>query len=97
MSELVRPGELDYSLDMSVGIFIGNLNFETERDELIKHLEQYGSIIDCEIITDRFTFRSKGFARAETESRETAEKIIRNLNGKTLGGRPLKIELYMNK
>lgn len=79
---------------MSRIIFIGNLNYDTTVDRLSDFLSPFGTLEKCEIIVDKYTFKSKGFAYAELDSPETADRIISNLNGKTLDGRTVKIEYY---
>lgn len=85
---------LKYIYAMGIGLFIGNLNYETENETLKKHLEKYGEVTACEIITDKFTFRSKGFAKVETPDESEAEKIIAGAEGIILDGRPLRIERF---
>jgi len=77
---------------MTAFLFIGNLNYDTTNDELSELLSEYGSILNCKIILDKFTLKSKGFAHIDVENRETADKIIRELNGTEFNRRPLKIE-----
>ncbi|MBN2658880.1 MAG: RNA-binding protein [Spirochaetales bacterium] len=79
---------------MAIEIFIGNLNYETESERLRDHLGQFGTITRCRVITDKFTFRSKGFATAETTDMAEAEKIISGASGTILDGRPLKVERF---
>lgn len=80
---------------MNFSLFIGNLNYGTTNDQLLTLMSKYAEIIKCEITIDRFTLKSKGFAFAEVENREIADKIIADLNGRELDGRVLKIE-YCN-
>ena len=79
---------------MNTAIFIGNLNFDTTNETLSSFLHEYGAIKSCEIIIDKFSFKSKGYARVMVENEEIAHKIIESLNGRELEGRPLKIALY---
>lgn len=77
---------------MNISLFIGNLNFAATNDQLLSLLSNYGQINKCNIVLDKFTLRSKGFAHVEVEDEETAEKIRIELNGLSFEGRPLKIE-----
>ena len=79
---------------MTTFLFIGNLNFTTTNDQLLLLLSKYGENIKCKITIDRFTQKSKGFAHAEVENKETAEKIIKELRSIELDGRQLKIEYF---
>lgn len=85
---------LSYIICMSIGLFIGNLNYETTEETLKNHLKGFGPVIECSISLDRFTFKSKGFGRAEIPDREAAEKIIKTANGSMLDGRPIKIDFF---
>jgi RNA recognition motif-containing protein len=82
---------------MNKQLFVGNLNFDTTQDALLAELEKYGEITRLEIITDKFSFKSKGFAHVTVDSLETAERIIKALNGKNLDGRPMRVEMYNRK
>lgn len=42
-------------------VFVGGLAWETQRDAMRKHFEQFGEILEAVIITDRVTGRSKGY------------------------------------
>lgn len=81
-------------ISMAISLFIGNLNFAATNEQLLSLLSVYGKIIQCTIVTDKFTLKSKGFARVDVENKETAEKIIRELNAGMFEGRPLKIEYF---
>lgn len=79
---------------MSVELFIGNLNYETENKGLTEYLNQYGKVISCEIILDKFTYRSKGFARVKASDESEARKILDQASGTILDGRPLKVSYF---
>ncbi|MDA3808829.1 MAG: RNA-binding protein [Spirochaetaceae bacterium] len=80
---------------MSKKLFIGNLNFDVTSDELRDYLGGYGSLLSLNIIEDRFSLKSKGFAHAVVENQKAAEAILEQLNGKIFKGRPLKIEFFI--
>jgi RNA recognition motif-containing protein len=52
---------------------------------------QVGNVTNCDLITDKFTGKSRGFAFVEMSSEEEAQKAIAELNGKDLDGRPLRV------
>jgi len=72
-------------------LFVGNLSFQTTESELQALFEQFGEITRVQIMTDRDTGRSRGFAFVEMTSDEAAAKAIEALNGKDLGGRALNV------
>ncbi len=72
-------------------IYVGNLNYATEENELEKLFTQYGTVTSCRVITDRYTNRSKGFGFVEMEDAESADTAISALNGTELSGRTLKV------
>lgn len=72
-------------------IFVGNLEFSTTEDALRKLFEAYGPVERVNIMTDRETGRSRGFAFVEMTNEGEADKAIAALNGTNLGGRTLNV------
>jgi cold-inducible RNA-binding protein len=72
-------------------IFVGNLSFQTTQDELLATFSQYGSVERVNIVTDRDTGQSRGFAFIEMTERRDAETAISQLNGAELNGRALNV------
>jgi RNA recognition motif-containing protein len=72
-------------------IFVGNLSFNTNEDELRQAFEAYGQVDRVSIMTDRDTGRSRGFGFVEMASAEDGEKAIAALNGTQLGGRTINV------
>ncbi|MCC6384349.1 MAG: RNA-binding protein [Bacteroidia bacterium] len=70
-----------------MNIFVGNLNFKTTEQELGDLFSGYGNVQSVQIITDKFSGRSKGFAFVEMPDKEEAEKAIEGLNNYSLGDR----------
>jgi cold-inducible RNA-binding protein len=75
---------------MSKRIYVGNLSYQTTEGDLSNLFEQVGQVDSVNIINDRDTGRSKGFAFVEM-SGEDAEKAIVQLNGSELDGRTLTV------
>jgi len=67
-------------------IYVGNLPFDTENEELSAMFEPYGEVTDCFIPLDRNDGRPRGFAFI-TMSDDNAQKAIEGLNGIEFGGR----------
>jgi cold-inducible RNA-binding protein len=72
-------------------IFVGNLSFQTTQDDLVAAFSQYGSVERVNIITDRDSGQSRGFAFVEMTERRDAETAISQLNGTQLNGRTLNV------
>jgi cold-inducible RNA-binding protein len=72
-------------------IFVGNLSFNTNEDELRQIFESYGQVDRVSIMTDRDTGRSRGFGFVEMASNEDGEKAIAALNGSQVGGRTINV------
>ena len=72
-------------------IFVGNLSFNTNEDELRQIFEAHGQVDRVSILTDRDTGRSRGFGFVEMTSDEDGEKAIAALNGSQFGGRTINV------
>ena len=77
---------------MSVKLYVGNLSYETTSDELRTLFGGVGQVESCNLIIDRDTDRSKGFAFVEMDSKESANAAKEKLNGQDLHGRVLKVD-----
>ena len=75
---------------MSKKIYVGNLSYQTTEGDLTNLFEQIGPVDSVNVITDRDTGRSKGFAFVEMSS-DDAEKAIGQLNGSEVNGRTLTV------
>ncbi len=76
---------------MGTRLYIGNLSYDAMENDLRALFEQAGSVIKCDIMIDRNTGQSKGFAFVEMASQEDATKAIETCNGKDFEGRPLTV------
>ncbi len=74
-----------------MNIFVGNLNFKLEEEELREVFEEYGEVSSAKIIKDKFTNRSRGFGFVEMPNDEEANKAIRELDGAELDGRNMNV------
>lgn len=72
-----------------MNIYVGNLNFQTPEEKLEQLFAAYGSIESVQIITDKYSGRSKGFAFVEMTDQESAQNAIEELNSHNLDGRNL--------
>ncbi|KAF1074723.1 RNA-binding protein [Halodesulfovibrio sp. MK-HDV] len=72
---------------MVKSIFVGNLAWSAEDDDLRDFFEECGTVIRVRIMKDQETGRSRGFAFVDMDADE-ADAAIETLNGKNLMGRP---------
>jgi RNA recognition motif-containing protein len=87
------------SKDAKMGkkIYVGNLSYNTNEDELMEVFQNYGQVASCKIISDRDTGRSKGFGFVEMGTEDEARAAISSLNGTELDGRQLKVNESIDK
>ena len=76
---------------MGKKIYVGNLPWSTNEEELRGVFERFGSVESVAVITDRETGRSRGFGFVEMGDEGSAQEAIRGLDGSDLGGRPLRV------
>ena len=76
---------------MSKKIYVGNLSFDTNDDQLNKIFTPFGQVSSSRVIMDKYTGQSRGFGFVEMDNLEEANKAIAELNGKSVEGRNLKI------
>jgi RNA recognition motif-containing protein len=76
---------------MASKVFVGNLNFNTSREELETLFSQAGSISDVYLPTERETGRPRGFAFVTFNDESAAKDAITRFNGHDLGGRQLRV------
>ena len=75
-------------------IYIGNLDYNATEDDIKKVLDEKGlSASQINIITDKYSGKSKGFGFAEFETQEKAQQAIDALNGQELNGRTLNVSM----
>lgn len=72
-------------------LFVGNLSFKTSQDVLRRLFEPLGEVKDVFVAMDRATGKSRGFAFVEMGSDGEAAEAIRQLNGREVDGRALRI------
>jgi len=76
---------------MATKLFVGNLSFNTSEGDLLDLFKQAGNVTSCELIMDKFTNKSRGFAFIQMGTQEEATKAIADFNGKELDGRALTV------
>jgi RNA recognition motif-containing protein len=74
-----------------VSIFVGNLPFRAEQEDVVELFAPYGEVVNCSLPLERDTGRKRGFAFVEMADPEMEDKAIDGLQGAELMGRPLRI------
>ena len=77
---------------MSQNLYVGNLSYQTTEDTLRTLFAEYGQIERVNLITDRYSGRSRGFAFVEMSTEEAAQEAIRGLNGRQVDDREIKVD-----
>ncbi|MCF8357763.1 MAG: RNA-binding protein [Prolixibacteraceae bacterium] len=72
-----------------MNIYVGNLDFKVNEDDLKEVFEEYGAVTEVKIITDKYSGRSKGFGFVTMEEKADALKAIEELNGATYENRQI--------
>ena len=78
---------------MSSKLYVGNLPFEINDDELQELFSAHGAVTSAKVITDRETGRARGFGFVEMEQEGDAQKAIQSLDGQDFKGRNLKVNV----
>jgi cold-inducible RNA-binding protein len=76
---------------MSKKLYVGNLGYNVTDSDLLKMFEPHGTVESAQVIMERETGRSKGFAFVEMKTDQEAQAAIAALNGQDSGGRALTV------
>ncbi len=80
-----------------MNIYVGNLSYRVEEEDLKAAFEQYGEVTSTRIIIDRETGKSKGFAFVEMTDEEAANTAVVSLEGSEFEGRNLRVSVANEK
>ena len=78
---------------MSTKLFVGNLSFDTTENDLQDAFAAHGTVVEANLMMDRTTGRPRGFAFVTMSTPEEAQKAIEAMNGSSLGGRALTVNV----
>ena len=76
---------------MATKLYVGNLSFDTSENDLRRLFEPFGTVTSCNLIMDKMTGKTRGFAFVEMSSPAEAAKAIEEMNGKDVSGRALTV------
>jgi cold-inducible RNA-binding protein len=77
---------------MTQKLYVGNLSFDTTADGLRTLFAEHGEIESVNLVTDRYSGRSRGFAFVEMATDEGAQSAISALNGKLVDSREIRVD-----
>jgi RNA recognition motif-containing protein len=72
-------------------IYVGNLPYTVTDDELRELFSEFGELASAEVITDKYSGRSKGFGFVEMPNNTEADQAIKSLNDAAVKGRKLTV------
>jgi RNA recognition motif-containing protein len=74
-------------------LYVGNLPYSVNADELRKVFSEFGEVVDAVVISDKYSGRSKGFGFVTFATEEAASSAVEKMNGKDMGGRNLVVNV----
>jgi RNA recognition motif-containing protein len=72
-----------------MNIYVGNLDYKVNEDDLKNVFEEYGKVSDSVVIADKFSGRSKGFGFVTMDNQSEAKQAIEELNGASYENRTM--------
>ncbi len=76
-----------------IRLYVGNLSYNSTEGDIEALFQQAGTVVKCELMLDKFTSRSRGFAFVEMESAEEANHAVEMFNEHKLDGRALRVNI----
>jgi len=83
--------------EKKMNIYVGNLSYNMTDEDLEKMFQEFGTVSESKIITDRDTGRSKGFGFVEMPNQAEGDEAIKELDGKEIDGRSIKVNVAKPK
>ncbi|MSU33123.1 MAG: RNA-binding protein [Pedosphaera sp.] len=80
-------------MENNARLFVGNLSYQTLERDIQDHFGGAGVVTNVNLMLDRVTGKSRGFAFVEFSSSDEANKAVEMYHGKELGGRPLTVNI----
>lgn len=82
---------------MSKKLFVGGIPYTVISSQLEEIFSKFGKIVSCDVITDRYSGQSKGFAFVEMENDKEADKAIEKLNDTEMEGKKIAVSVARPK
>ncbi|OWM66708.1 zinc finger CCCH domain-containing protein 25 [Punica granatum] len=80
----------------SAYVFVGGIPYDLTEGDLLTVFAQYGEIVDVNLVRDKGTGKSKGFAFIAYEDQRSTNLAVDNLNGATVAGRIIRVDHVTN-
>ena len=80
-----------------MNIYVGNLPYKMRDDDLGKLFSAYGAVSESKVVIDKVSGRSKGFGFVEMPNQAEGDEAIKQLDGKELEGRNIKVNVAKPK
>ena len=77
---------------MAKKLFVGGLSWDTNDDQLKEFFSEIGEVVSANVITDKYSGRSKGFGFVEMATEKEAKEAMEKLNGKEMDGRTIVVD-----
>ncbi|MFC2102232.1 RNA recognition motif domain-containing protein [Bacteroidota bacterium] len=74
-----------------MNIYVGNLSYKVNEDDLKQLFEEYGEVTSVNLITDKYTGQSKGFGFVVMDNSDEANKAIQEIDGREVDNRVVKV------
>jgi len=78
---------------MSKRLFVGGLPYSATSSQLEEIFSKFGKVVSCEVITDKYSGRSKGFAFVEMEIDKEADEAVEKANGTEMEGKKIAVNV----
>ena len=78
---------------MNTKLFVGNLSYNTTENDIQDAFAAHGTVAEVNLMLDRMTGRSRGFAFVTMGTPEEAQKAVQAMNGATLHDRALTVNI----
>lgn len=82
---------------MNNKLFVGNVSFDLTENDLQDAFAAHGTVTETNLVMDRVTGKPRGFAFITMASEEEAQKAIQAMNGASIGGRNITVNLARPK
>jgi len=82
---------------MNTKLFVGNLSFNTTENDLQDAFAAHGTVVEANLMVDRASGRPRGFGFITMGTPEEAQKAIQALNGSSLDGRNITVNIARPK
>jgi RNA recognition motif-containing protein len=80
-----------------MNIYVSNLSFAVQDEDLREYFAEYGEVTSAKVITDKFSGRSRGFGFVEMPDETAGQKAISELDGAMVDGRAIKVNVAKPK